>query len=158
MRHNSTLLKCALSSLVAVVICTSAAILPIGNVNAREAESGFGDLGHMMQSQTTQGQDPTDASAEIPNQRYSHLSVVQFANNSQQTAPSNDTGNDTNSQATDQGAQDDLPIVIHESDGTTWTQTDKVTNPDGTVSHIYTDNSDVQFDDGGLGDAELIIN
>lgn len=51
-----------------------------------------------------------------------------------------------------------MPNVIQESDGTTWTKVNEIEAENGSVSHVYEAPSSIEFDDGGLGDAELIIN
>lgn len=55
-------------------------------------------------------------------------------------------------------APDGMPAAIGQSDGTVYTYQEEIVNEDGENSYVYSTGEDVNFDDGGLGDAELIIN
>lgn len=47
--------------------------------------------------------------------------------------------------------------IIHDESGTAWVLRDTTTDANGITAYTYTDNANVTFDDGGLGDAELIL-
>ena len=153
MQRNSMLVKCFLSSFVAIAVCACAMIAPLGNVNAQEplgkpSVQNVLDEGETWQS----GGGDSEGSGESVEKRFDGFEIVEFrviSYDERPHLPEEDNASDQ---------QSDLPIVIHEQDGTTWTKTDEVVSPDGSISHVYTDNSNVQFEDGGLGDAELIIN
>lgn len=153
MQRNSMLAKCILSSFVAIAVCAGAMIVPLGNVNAQEpigkpSVQNALDEGEAWQN----GNEDSDGSGESAKKRFDGFEVVEFRiipYDERPRLPEEENASDQ---------QSDLPIEIHEQDGTTWTKTDEIISPDGNVSHVYTDNSNVQFEDGGLGDAELIIN
>lgn len=54
-------------------------------------------------------------------------------------------------------APDNMPAAIGQADGSVYVFQEEVESEDGTTSYIYTHNDSQQFDDGGLGDSELII-
>lgn len=55
-------------------------------------------------------------------------------------------------------APDDMPAAIGQADGSVYVFQEEVTDEEGSTSYIYANNSDgVEFEDGGLGESELII-
>lgn len=55
-------------------------------------------------------------------------------------------------------APDGVPAAIGQSDGGMYTYQEEIVGEDGNKSYVYSSEENVTFNDGGLGDAELIVN
>lgn len=124
--------KIILSSLISILICLFEWNAIVMTVHAHEADGSNAALQWNSESDDQGSQDEDSQDLDPQGSEDEQIPVFQYYDEEYQE-------------------------TIVEDDGMIWTLQDIMENKDGSKTYTYTDNSNVQFDDGGLGDAELII-
>lgn len=82
-----------------------------------------------------------DENQEVEGDKEHNISIEQFADTENRNV-----------------APDGVPAAIGQADGSVYSYQEEITDDNGDSAYVYSSGEDVTFDDGGLGDAELIIN
>lgn len=138
------ILKLAFASTVSAFLCANACLYSYASYYEQSAEgmqvaNGVG----ISQSMAQNGSDGTgDTGSQIS------------ANND----ASNNADANENNQQDKNVVPDGVPAAIGQTDGSVYTYQEEIQDEDGKTSYVYSDGNDVVFDDGGLGEAEIIVN